>query len=493
MNIGNKPLLIVRQLLDRFNENEINYCHWKSNQHFDDALTGIDDLDILIDRSQYGRVMTILQELKYKHFYIPTSRAYVGIEDFIGFDYEKGSLVHLHLHSQLVVGEKHLKGFHLPIEGEVLSHRRFDKEHSVYMSSFFYELLLLILRVSMKLRCRDIIKYNIISGATKAEFEWLKANCPEFLDKLYSVDWLTVRIKKAIEDIYSGKDNWFEVHRLQHYLYVDLSPWSQGSILYNSFKRIEREAERIILEINRRYLHTKFSFTRRRPATGGLIISFLGSDGAGKSSSISAIRKWLDSFMDVRYFYMGSGDGDSSLLRFPFKVGLNVAQKVGFVKKANNFNDANLSEVKNSKLSYAKSLWVYFLSLERIRKLRDANRCRLRGFVVLTDRYPQVEFPGLCDGKKINDKKSIAGRKEDECFRLAKLCPPTLVIKMIVPPAIAVSRKPGEIDEETSRNLTERIKKIKFSDYTKCVEIDSSKKQEEVWLDIKREIWNAIG
>ena len=194
-------LKIVTELISRFNEDGINYCHWKSNQHFEDALTGIDDLDILIDCSQYGQIMNILQELHYKHFYIPSARTYVGIEDFLGFDYEQGNLVHLHLHSKLVVGEKHLKGFHLPIESEVLSHRRFDEEHGVYMSSYFDELLLLILRTGMKVRKRDIIKSSLIKGSTKNEYNWLKERCPEFLAELGTVDWLTARIKESIKVI----------------------------------------------------------------------------------------------------------------------------------------------------------------------------------------------------------------------------------------------------------------------------------------------------
>ena len=493
MSEKKQDLAIVRLLLDRFDSEGINYCHWKSNQHFSDALIGVDDLDILIDRMQYGQVISILQELHYKHFYIPSARTYVGIEDYIGFDYEQGDLVHLHLHSQLVVGEKHLKGFHLPIEAEMLSHRRYNEEMGAYMSSYFDELLLLLLRAGMKVRRRDILKSNLITGSTKAEYDWLKGNCPDFLTQLEKNSWLTDRIKSSVTEIFNGKTTWVELTKLKHYLYTDLAPYSQGSGLHNTFMRNYREAGRVVLEVKKRYLHTKYTLTRRRPATGGVTIAFLGSDGAGKSSAIAEIRKWLYAFMDVRFFYLGSGDGNSSILRFPLKAGLKIAQKMGVVKTSNNFSDSKLGEVKNEKLGRARKLWVFTLSAERIKKLRDANRCRLRGFVVLTDRYPQSEFDGLCDGPRLNGSTGIAAKKEMECFRIAKLCPPDLAIKLIVPPEVAVERKPGEINVETSRNLTERVKEIKFSDHTKCVEIDSAQEQKKVWLDIKRAIWDAIG
>lgn len=493
MSEQRQELSIVRQLLDRFNTEAINYCHWKSNQHFSDALIGVDDLDILIDRSQYGKVMNILQELRYKHFYIPSARTYVGIEDYLGFDYDQGDLVHLHLHSQLVVGEKHLKGFHLPIEADVLSHRRYNEEMGAYMSSYNDELLLLILRAGMKVRRRDILKSNLVTGSTKAEYDWLKKNCPHFLSQLDKYGWLTDRIKKSVTEVFNGKTTWKELTILKHYLYTDLAPYSQGSGFHNTFMRNFREVGRVVLEIKKRYPHTQYTLTRRRPATGGVTIAFLGSDGAGKSSAIAEIKKWLYSFMDVRFFYLGSGDGNSSILRLPLKAGLKIAQKMGVVKTSNNFSDSKLGEVKNEKLGKARQLWVYTLSAERIKKLRDANRCRLRGFIVLTDRYPQSEFPGLCDGPRLANTKGLAAKKEAECFRMAKICPPDLAIKLIVPPEVAVERKPGEINIETSRSLTERVKEIRFSEHTKCVEIDSAQEQKKVWLDIKRAIWDAIG
>ena len=411
----------------------------------------------------------------------------------MGFDDERGDLVFLHLHNRLMIGEKHLKGFHLPIENEVLAHRRFDQAKRVYMSSYFDELLLLILRTGMKVRRRDIVKRKMITSSTKEEFDWLKERCPDFSMALEQVDWLTERIRASVGMVFDGSDSWVALMKLKHYLYVDLSPYSQGSGLHNTFMRNYREALRVVLEVKKRYLHTKYTLTRRRPATGGVTIAFLGSDGAGKSTAIAEIRKWLSAYMDVRFFYLGSGDGNSSLLRVPVKLGLKLAKKVGLVKTSNNFSDSKLDEVKNDKLWWARRLWAYSLSVERIRKLKKANRCRLRGFVVLTDRYPQDEFHGLCDGPKLNGNNGLVVKKERECFRVARLCPPDLAIKLIVPPEVAVRRKPGDINVETSRSLTERVKMIHFSDHTKSVEIDSAQAQATVWLEIKRAIWDAIG
>lgn len=488
-----KELRIVRTLLDEMN-NDIRYCHWKSNQHFSDALLGIDDLDILIDRTQYLELLNILNKLEFKHFYTPSERTYVGIEDYLGFDYETGKIIHLHLHSQLVIGEKHLKGFQVPFEEKILKNRRWDSEYNAYLSSEYDELLLLIIRLGMKARLRDCFKKVSAEKNTAYEFCWLKERCPDFCNILDEEDSLSNRLKILIKKTYTNGFTWSTSYKIKRCLYKEWLCYSQGSGLYNSIKRHKREFQRIISEIKKRYLHTKNSFLRRRSATGGILIAFLGSDGAGKSSTIKEIHKWLIKVVDVRCFYLGSGDGNSSLLRAPLKILKVLAQKLGILKITNNFNDANLHEKNktNKTIGLARKVWIYTLSRERIKKLVSARRCRTRGYVVITDRYPQSEFSGLCDGPKLNNQKGLCASKEAESFRIAKLSPPDLAIKLIVSPEVAQSRKPGEIDLETSKNLTERIQMIQFSEQTKIVEIDANQSQEEVILNVKKAIWQNI-
>lgn len=484
-------LKIVRSLLNELNEN-ITYCHWKSNQHVEKALVGIDDLDILVDRNQINILLPILSKLKFKHFYTPITRTYVGIEDYLGFDEETGKIIHLHLHYKLTIGEKHLKGFQVPYEYQMVKNRRWDEKNKIYCSSYFDELLLLILRLGMKNRKRDFFKRNVFEKSTKAEFDWLKELCSDFCEKIDSQEMLTERLINICKKIYNGDCSFFTMKKLKKYLYKDFTCFSQGSLLHNTVKRNFNELNRIRLEIKKRYIPSKYTFLRRRASNGGIVISFLGSDGAGKSSSIKEIQSWLKKVVDVRYFYLGSGDGSSSLLRKPLKFIKKIATKFGIIKKTNNFSVEMSQEKENKSIGFAKKLWIYTLAKERISKIKKLNRCKLFGYIVLTDRYPQNEFEGLCDGPKLKNEKGIIANKEKEAHRLAKLCSPDLAIKLIVSPEEAKKRKPDEINIETSRKLTERVKEIKFSESTKHVLIDADKKQDDVILEIKKAIWNAI-
>ncbi|GHU73396.1 hypothetical protein FACS1894184_21250 [Clostridia bacterium] len=110
---------------------------------------------------------------------------------------------------------------------------------------------------------------------------------------------------------------------------------------------------------------------------------------------------------------------------------------------------------------------------------------------MLTDRYLQSEFEGLCDGRRLKGKKGLASKSETKAFELAELCPPDLVFKMIVSPEIATKRKP-EINLYTNETLNERVKKIHFSDSTQSFLVDTDQEQNSVILEVKQKIWASL-
>lgn len=42
---------IINKLFSSWNQNGIVYCSWKGNSHIDNAMRGLSDFDILIDKS----------------------------------------------------------------------------------------------------------------------------------------------------------------------------------------------------------------------------------------------------------------------------------------------------------------------------------------------------------------------------------------------------------------------------------------------------------
>ena len=170
-------LQLTREFATRLDEAGIRYCHFKSNQHLAEALQGITDMDVLVDRRAGPRLAQILAELGCKRFSAPPGGDYPAVEDYLGFDAASGRLIHLHLHHRLTAGERYLKGYRLPWEELVLSTSRRDAASGFRTSDPNVECLLLLVRSALKIdapgRIRAWFGRGEVSPDEAREFAWL--------------------------------------------------------------------------------------------------------------------------------------------------------------------------------------------------------------------------------------------------------------------------------------------------------------------------------
>src|SRR5699024_8834604 len=138
---------------------------------------------------------------------------------------------------------------------------------------------------------------------------------------------------------------------------------------------------------------------RRTPIAGGKSISFIGPDGAGKSTIINDLILKLEPQMDTKYIYLGSGDGKSSLLRKPLTLIYNLFLKKNILnRKSKKIGQTGTMYRDNEgeKATLIRKLgefpWIWTLALERKKKIRILKRFKDKGFVVVTDRFPQDQF-----------------------------------------------------------------------------------------------------
>lgn len=118
--------------------------------------------------------------------------------------------------------------------------------------------------------------------------------------------------------------------------------------------------------------------------------------------------------------------------------------------------------------------------------------------IVVSDRFPQSQFPGWNDGPRLDhwiDHPSpwrrAAARREREAFRLTELCPPDLVIKLHVTPELATRRKP-ETPREQVLSGVELVRRVSYPATTRVVDIDASQPLGQVTLQARRAVWDAI-
>lgn len=491
--------------LEHLHDSDIRYCHFKSNAHLLEGMCGITDLDILIDRNRYTECIAFLTNSGFKRFTTSSLISYPGVEDWLGFDEKTGSLTHLHLHWQMVAGEPNLKGYHLPWEKDIFDSRIWDEEHGIFTSSPEMEMILLLVRAVLKLRTRDFLKqllgksYPSPQGDIVREFDWLLeradvAKVHEFASRLMSPK-IANQIDKILQKGLSGKR---PLHDFRRDVFNELKPYNTYNFVYGRLYRWSREFTYRGLS----FLSTRFgilSARRRGPATGGLIIVFLGADGSGKSTQASDVVKWLGWKAGTVFVYLGSGDGEVSLIRKLLVnakniiTGSRVKPHLSIEKSKQKRGAPSQGGLK--RLYYA--FWALSLAREKYVRLLKATRARNKGMIVVCDRYPQNQIKGFNDGPLLTEWQNDSWlwetffKLEAKAYVLAELLPPDMVIKLNVSEAVAAKRKTDTPTEMINKKI-EAVKQLSFEPSCRVIEVDADQELEQVTQIIRHEIWHVL-
>lgn len=485
----------IQTLIDALDVHQIRYCHWKSNEHLKEALDGETDLDVLFDPIQRVELELVLDGCGLKRFRSTPLMQYNAIEDFIGFDKETARIWHLHTHYRMTLGEKHLKGYTVnPWTQLILDNRRMD-EQGIYCSACEDELVLLLVRMAMKLRWRDIGKK--IGKDDCVEMRWLVEHTSrdEFFE--HAVVFVGEKAASEMNRLLSGKTltKKGQLRKLHNILHKELKFFTGFTWLGSRWMRHKRELFWGIGAIKRRLgINSNVPYRRVSP-NGGNVIAFLGCDGAGKSTTLAYVKNELNKKLDVCTVYFGSGDGSSSLLRKPMKFVANKVSGKGLGDAvAKEYNEKRSVSLKSRLYSFAKIIWAVTLAKEKKSKIKYLTKARNNGLIVLTDRYPQTLYPGCSDGPLLSKYvgKGLLGRLslwEHRIYASAAFNPPDLTVKLVVPTNIAIDRKPEmRIDEiETKKQI---VMGVKMSENT--IIVDTSRPFAETRAEIMEAIWKIV-
>ena len=95
---------LIKEALNRFDENQIKYCVFKSSDHLCAGLKGETDVDILIEEEKINFALIKLNELGFK----TTKPSFSVINPYrfglIGFCQKSSKLVYLDIMTRFVVG-----------------------------------------------------------------------------------------------------------------------------------------------------------------------------------------------------------------------------------------------------------------------------------------------------------------------------------------------------------------------------------------------------
>lgn len=184
------------------------------------------------------------------------------------------------------------------------------------------------------------------------------------------------------------------------------------------------------------------------------LIAVIGCDGSGKSTLSADLLNWIrEQYGPAETHYLGlrSGQIGNRIKAWPL---------VGPILERALSKRAGQARTKGAKMpGLATALVIYGFSRLRKRRFQKVLSLRRQGFIVVTDRYPQVEVPGFYDGPGLSAAEpggrlvAALATRERATYEWMASFVPTLVIRLNIDAATAFSRKPDHALELLERKV----------------------------------------
>ncbi|MDQ3805905.1 MAG: hypothetical protein M3416_19000, partial [Acidobacteriota bacterium] len=209
----------------------------------------------------------------------------------------------------------------------------------------------------------------------------------------------------------------------------------------------------------------------------------VGGDGAGKTTAVEGLGRWLSKKFDVRRFHMGKPP--RSLLTLAVIVALRVS---GMIRGGKSDEGAFPG--------YLRLLRWVLAPRDRRRLYERARRFATNGGIALCDRFP-VERLRLMDGPNIARTVAPARRNrlvrwllEVEERNYRQIMEPDLLFVLRVEPEVAVGRK----TKESEHHVRARSRELWEQDWagTRARVVDAGRPPAEVLAELQSAVWENL-
>lgn len=420
------------------NENKISYCSWKSNEHLDASFSGKTDFDLLVDgKSDIENLLTNNNFIKLIN---PAWKKYPNVDDWLGLINNK--TYHLHIHYNLATGKKNVKEVILPWK-EICLKNTYNGRDGIKILEPSFELVLLLTRLTFKFSyIRFFIKGRVlINKDDLAEINYLKNQIDiKQIERSFKSLFDDCEINKSGINLFNSitLKNVITYKRSISKFYVENTRLSSSQRQYRYLRNFVIVK---VIELTQKF-GFNFSYKKSAFSNKGLIVSFIGCDGSGKSSVTLDVFNWINWKMRTKLIYLGN------------------------LQSLNSLRKQRKPAVGGSENNFIKQTLIDFRSLIngviRYNRLLVANKLREKGFIVLTDRYPQNEQFGYGDGLKIkrtafyNIINLSFVNIEKKLYKKMLNIKPDLVFKLYVNHKTALERKP----DHSEINLIKKIELV---------------------------------
>jgi thymidylate kinase len=493
-------LELIATLCRALEDADVAYCHWKSNESLDRSATGENDLDLLVRRADSERFERVLARLDFKQTLLPPWKDLPGVSHRYALDEASGSLVHIHAHYQLVVGDDMTKNVHLPIEDAYLASAS-PAAHPFPIPSPEFELGVFLVRMVLKHCPWDAIIMLQGSLAASERRELAQLTGEVRLDDVWALMHRHLPVvdralwERCLRSVRPGASAWFRV-RTAARLHRALAPCARRPQIADTSLKIAR---RFRTAIRRKILRRGPIVTRL--AAGGSLVAIVGGDGAGKSTAVDDLSTWLGKEILTTTVHLGKPP--RSLLSRAVRGAMGLAASIR--RSPTSSKEALRASLDGSSdmtiRSRARLVWEVCTARDRYRAYRRARRAASDGAIVVCDRFPLEEIRTMDGAVTAADPatatrgrlvEALAARERRYYERIAR---PDLLVVLRADPDVAMERRRGGPGESLVRPRSEEIWGIDWgaaATTTPAIVIDAGASMAEVRARIRSAVWSSL-
>ena len=487
----------LQQLIEKLSANEIKYCHWKSNSSLSQVLSGETDVDILIHRKHADSFRLIMSELKFRPAGIQGDAPFPAVEHYYALDEETGVFVHVHAYYRVITGESLSKNLHLPLEEMLLQNLR--QEASIPVPVKSAELVVLTIR--MMLKHTSLVELLMLSRDWKGvrrEIEWLMEAKPTEETIQLVANWLppvdTSLFSKCI-DALKAPASLFRRISLGRQLRSQLKIYARNSWLQSWLSGIKKFS----LMAYGRLTRSKRGMILQ---SGGTVIAFVGAEATGKSTLLTATRRWLGEHFVIEQIH--AGKPKSTLLTMLPNIFLPLLRSALPTYRPSKIDTRQVSAEQSQKspevYPLISAIRSVFIAYDRRALLSRAFARAANGSIVLCDRYPSMskEAPDgpqlqkfVIDPKRYPIQSWLA-RTEKRLYQ--EIPAPDMVISLYVPVEVALIRNKNRGKEEPEDYVRYRHSLASNLEYGNApiFKINTDQPLDTTVLEVKKNIWRNL-
>lgn len=490
-----KPLDRIKALLNHAHQQGVSFCHWKTNLDLDQALAGIDDLDLLVEQSEAHKFEIALLNEQYKEAESITSRYQPGVFHFLANDETTGRLINAHVHLHTQTGDHFIKSWALPFEKLLLEQT--SEIAGMPVPQKEAELIIYVIRSMIKhASLYDFLLILKKGKSSSREYEYLtegvdmtrvaallQQHLPEIKFELFERAMVMLGAPTSLYNkVHLGRKFKRKLVKYRRY-----SATTQTAITTWAVVR---------MAWNRLFHHHKHMVLRN----GGCVIALVGPQATGKSTIAAELYQWLGVELEIKTLHAGKPPR-TWVTALP-SLAIPLARKL---MPGNATVKIEKDAVDNDTRKFPLIFIVrkVMLAWDRRALLQKAWRQARNGKIIVSDRYPS-DLVGAIDGATFRDDviESEGSRLKRTLMKLERkiyddICPPDLVLELTVSTEKAIERnktrnKKGPKQTTDYVRLRHSMKYKPVFKKTPVFKISTDEDFGEMMLKIKQIIWSVV-